>query len=91
MNDWFKLVQKIFMRATELTTKSDEANKNVIDLINSVGKNISEQWLDTHKIAIDQVEAGLKAQSKMINTQYDVGFEGFSISHGAFLTFNFCI
>ena len=91
MNDWFKLVQKIFMRATELTAKSDEANKNVIDLINSVGKNISEQWLDTHKIAIDQVEAGLKAQSKLINTQYDVGFEGFSFSHGSFLTFNFCI
>jgi hypothetical protein len=79
MHDWFKLVQRIFMRATELTAKSDEANKNVIDLINSVGKNISEQWLDTHKIAIDQVEAGLKTQSKMINTQYDVGLIYFLI------------
>jgi len=71
-SDWFKLVQKCFMRANELTVKGDEANKNVIQLINSVGKNISEQWLNTHNVAINQVEAGLKTQSKLINTQYDV-------------------
>ena len=72
INDWFKLVQKGYLRATELTAKANESNKNVIELINSVGKNISEQWLSTHNIAQNQVEAGLKIQSKLINTQYDV-------------------
>lgn len=69
--DWFKLVQKVFIRAAELTGKGNEANKNVIQLINSVGKTVSEQWLNTHNVAINQIEAGLKDQSKLINTQYD--------------------
>ena len=72
MDNWFKLAEKGYLRATELTSKGNEANQNVIKLINSVGKNISEQWLDTHRIAADQVEDGLKIQSGMINTQYDV-------------------
>ena len=72
MANWFKLAQKGYMRVTELTKKAAESNENVIKLINSVGKNISEQWLDTHNVAANQVEAGLKTQSKMINAQYDV-------------------
>ncbi len=70
--DWFILVQKVLKRAAELTGKGNETNKNVIQLINSVGKNVSEQWLNTHNVAINQIEAGLKDQSKLINTQYDV-------------------
>lgn len=73
--DWLKLVQKGYLRAIELIARANESNNSVIKLINSVGKNISEQWLSTHKIAQDQVEAGLKAQSKMINTQYDLNQE----------------
>lgn len=75
MDEWFELAKKVYLRAIDLVVKANESNQNVIQLINSIGKNISEQCLNTHKVATNQVEDGLKTQSKLINNQYNLNQE----------------
>ena len=72
IEEWFKLANKVLERSKELTNKATQWNTSVINIINSVGKTVSNQWMNTHKVASDQVEEGLKTQSNMINQQYDV-------------------
>jgi hypothetical protein len=72
IGDWFELSKRGIQKSIDLRHKADILNKKVIDLINSVGNKMSEQFLKTHKIASDQVEMALKTQSNLIDTQYDV-------------------
>ena len=69
---WFELANKSIKRLQELNKKADTQNEIIIKRIDNVGENISNQWIDTHDKASNQVEAGLKIQSKLIDTQYDV-------------------
>ena len=55
-----------------LIKKAEKQTETVIATIERVGRVISEQWRLTHDIAKDQVEAGLKTQSKLSAEQYDV-------------------
>lgn len=47
-------------------------NEKVIDGINNIGQRSSEQWLKTHAIAGNQIEAGLEIHSKLFSSKIDV-------------------
>jgi hypothetical protein len=72
VNQWFSLFDRAVKLATDLTSKADQLTETVICTINSVGKRVAGQWQETHNVAVDQSELGLKAQSKFSVDQYDV-------------------
>ena len=72
VGDWFSLANRGIKQSIDLKRKSDELKRFIIDLINNISIQMSQQFLETHKVASDQVESALKTQSNLINTQYDV-------------------
>ena len=72
IEDWFNLARRGLETIQDLVNKSNKMNEKVIETIDTIGENMSKQWLETHSIASKQVENALAYQSKLINTQYDV-------------------
>lgn len=72
IGNWFSLAENSCQLLENYTAKAVKRNECVNDLIKKVSANISNQWVDTHKNGIQQVEEGLAYQGKLITDQYQM-------------------
>lgn len=72
IENWLALSENSCKLLESLNAKAFQKNEAVNNLIKKISSTVSEQWMSTHKIGIDQVEQGLTSQGKLITQQYDV-------------------
>lgn len=69
---WLNLAENSCQLMANYTSKAFQRNECVNDLIKKISLTISNQWIDTHKAGIKQVEEGLTTQGKLLTHQYDM-------------------
>ena len=72
IENWFNLAENSCQLLSTYTAKANQRNVTINDLIKKISLTISNQWIDTHKTGIKQVEQSLTTQGKLITHQYDV-------------------
>lgn len=72
IENWFNLAENSCQLLSTYTAKANQRNVTINDLIKKISLTISNQWIDTHKTGIKQVEQSLTTQGKLITHQYDM-------------------
>ena len=72
IKDWLNLADKCVCTIEEITKEANTKSKYIDKLITEIASSVSNQWIETHDNAINQIENGLKTQGNLITTQYDV-------------------
>lgn len=78
-NEWLKFTNDILLKTNNFNKQAASENARATNLLNEIALNVSNQWINTHKKGIEQIEKGYEIQGKMSAKKYDVNNRKFLI------------